>query len=76
MRYCSLFASIQKTVSIIGLGDIWAVFGVRMSVVVRRMGKDGVAFADRNSRWTCERTRGVFVVLSMDASWKTSEDWI
>jgi hypothetical protein len=68
MRYCSSLASTQKTVSIVGFGRICAVFEVRMSVEVRRIGRDGVVFAERNSRWMCERTRGVLVALSMDAS--------
>lgn len=71
IRYCSCVASTQNTVSMIGLGRICEFFGVRMSVVVTRRGSGGAASAVRNSRRMCERTRGVLVEGSMDASWNT-----
>jgi hypothetical protein len=71
IRYCSWVDWTQKTVSTVGLPSIWVVFGVRISVEVRRTGKNGLDCAERNSRWICDRTRGILVVLSIDASWKT-----
>ena len=50
IRYCSWLASTQKTVSMVALDNIWVALGVRMSVVVTRMGREGVACAEMNSR--------------------------
>lgn len=68
-RYCSWVPSIQNTPSMFGFERIWVHLGVRTSVVARRSGSEGEAFAPRNSRLMQLRTRGMSFA-SIDANWK------
>lgn len=72
MRNCSSVGSVQNTAStLLAFGETCVTFGVRMSVVLMRRGRDGYEEGVTNERRICERTRGVLDGWSYVASWKT-----
>jgi hypothetical protein len=71
MRNCSCVPSIHHASWTCGFEMICEILGVRMSVVVIRRGSEGVEVGERKARKMCERTWGMGVVGSMDASWRT-----
>ena len=72
MRYCCCVASIHHASSAVGFVTSCATLGVRISVEVKRRGREGLFCLTRNLRKIMERTWGMGM-LSVVASWKTAK---